>query len=595
MSINQGQFNIDAVGTVTIGEGHSSGNQITITIKNNSAAQVRTRITIGVKCGNTPEALLNANTVTIIATYAVTGKPQVNLSAIAPASDSRTWQTSSKGDALDAGQTVTIKLSTFESNTPPGKAIVDVQVQTYQNNAWTPALGTIPAENRRLTIEKEAEPKPSPAIHYFTVNPDYILHAGQTPVELGFYATGFDSLVMFRNNQEVQNWPSNEHPKNIDGSIADTFTDHPSITTAYRLEGKSKAEGEKRKVKYRSVQVISPGWNQVSLPQGYPARLFVSADFTPSESKTSSNRLYGIFIDSEGRAALYSSATGVDDWRLEPGDVPQDMAMSPGVAYHDKLWLIGGSCIDPADPGSDVWCYELNTDSEVRRWNKKTVRGPIFPDRMGHACIVSQGKLWVLAGYCSPTAFRDVWQLNDDEKGNLSWQQISEACGWNARVNPAAAAFTNVDNEEEVWIYGGSAKPQSDGLNDLWSTKNGRDWSKLSSTILPDPGIPLGATLVVYPKLGSSPSNVGDRLFLTGSFLEWATGAPPSRGNRVSSFLFEWHGLNLVWEERPVFNGWQQFRGENFYMQAISFNGFLFVWSLQPRINQALKLNILVS
>ena len=595
MSITQGKFIIDATGTVTIGEGHSSGNQISITVKNNGAAQLRTRVTIGVKCGNTTEALLNANTATIIATYAVAAKPHVNLSAIASASDSRTWQTSSKGDPVDPGQTVTIKFSTFESNTLPGKALIDVHVQIYQDGVWTSALTTIPPDDRRLTVEKKAEEKATPAIHYFTVNPDYILHAGQTPVELGFYATGFDSLVLFRNNQEIQNWPSNEHPKNNDGSIVGTFTDRPSITTAYRLEGTSKADGEKRKVKYRSVQVISPGWNQVSLPQGYPTRLFVSADFTPSESQAASNRLYGIFIDSEGHAALYSSATGVDDWRLEPGDVPDGMKMSPGVAYHNKLWLIGGSCIDPSEPGAEVWCYELNTDSEVRRWNKKTVKGAVFPGRMGHACIVSQGKLWVMGGYDSPTAFNDLWQLNDDEKGNLSWQQISAVSGWNARVNPAAASFTNVDNEEEVWIYGGSAKPQSDGLNDLWSTKNGKDWSKLTSTIRPDPGIPLGATLVVYPKLGSSASNVGDRLFLTGSFLEWATGTPPSRGNRVSSFLFEWHGLNLVWEERPVFNGWQQFRGENFYMQAISFNGFLFVWSLQPRISQALKLNILVS
>lgn len=593
MSINQGQFIIDAVGTVTIGEGHTSGNQISITVKNNGPSQPKVRITIGIKCGNTQEALLNATTVSVTATYAVGAKSPVNLSATT-STDSRTWQTPSRGDAVDAGQTVTIKLSTFESNTPPGKAILDVQVQTSQEGVWSPALGSIAPENRQLTVEKKAEKKTTPAIHYFTVNPDYVLHAGQTPVQLGFYATGFDNLVLFRNNQEVANWPSNEHPKNIDGSIAGTFSDRPSITTAYRLEAKSKADGDKRKVKYRSVQVISPGWNQVSLPQGYPARLFVSADFTPTESQAPANRLYGIFIDSEGHAALYSSATGVDDWRLEPGDVPQDMAMSPGVAYHDKLWLIGGSCVDPNEFGADVWCYELNTDSEVRRWNKKTVTGS-FPKRMGHACIVSQGKLWVLGGYKSPNAFKDLWQINEDETGNPSWERVAEACGWNPRVNPAAATFTNVNNEEEVWIYGGSVKPQSDGLYDLWSTKNGKNWSKLSSTILPAPGTPLGATLVVDPKLVSSESNVGDRLFLIGSFLEWAAGVPGSPGNRISSFLFEWHGLNEVWEERPVFNGWQQFRGENYYMQAVTFNGFLFVWSLQPSISQTLKLNILVS
>ena len=145
----------------------------------------------------------------------------------------------------------------------------------------------------------------------------------------------------------------------------------------------------------------------------------------------------------------------------------------------------------------------------------------------------------------------------------------------------------------EVWIYGGSTKPQTDGLTDLWTTENGIAWSEVSPTIEPEPGTPLGATLVVNPEVGSARER--DRLFLIGSFREWAAGSKTIQGNRVSSFIFEWHRLKQVWEERPVFNGWQQFAGENYYMQAITFNRFLFLWSLRPGVDQKLKLNILVS
>ena len=86
------------------------------------------------------------------------------------------------------------------------------------------------------------------------------------------------------------------------------------------------------------------------------------------------------------------------------------------------------------------------------------------------------------------------------------------------------------------------------------------------------------------------------RLFLLGSFQEWALGeAHGGQGNRISSYMFEWHSSMEVWESRPVFSGWQQFQGDYFYMQAVAYNRFLFVWSLKRSIAPTLKLNILIS
>jgi hypothetical protein len=352
---------------------------------------------------------------------------------------------------------------------------------------------------------------------------------------------------------------------------------------------------------YRTVQLISPGWNQIALPQGYPTRLFVNQDFSGSGVE----RLYGIFIDGNGKASLYSSATGVDDWRPEAhGEVPQHMATSPGVAYDNKLWLIGGSCVDANNPGSEVWCYEEDPNTKVRRWNKKSDFPRDMTARMGHACVVFRQEIWVLGGYNQQNAssYQDVWCLEkvsvSPEKYN--WELVSQKCAWSPRLNPAVVTFQKTQTDSELWIYGGSAKPQSGGLYDLWSTTDGTTWKQKSDTISPDPGTPLGATLVTYSLPDSPGSRISDRLLLIGSFLEWAPGRQPQdgqqgkSGNRVSSFLFEWQSLKLLWEANPAFKGWQQFRGDNFYMQAVAFNGFLFVWSLQPKIESTLKLNILV-
>jgi hypothetical protein len=606
--LNQDAFTIDATGTVKIGENQAGGNQILITITNTGARQPKVRVTVNVKCGATPEALLDTKSAKVSASYAnLTDNTTDSLSATSSSADSRSWQISSRGVAVDSGKKLTIKLSGFESNTPPGNAVVDVVVQIFKDNVWSPPADTVPEANRTLRVSKVAEQHAEPKIHYFTLNPDYVLHAGQTPIALNFYATGFDRLVLFRNNQEVENWPSNDHPKHVDGSIAGTFTDRPSISSTYRLEGKywkpATPDTEERRTVYRAVQVISPGWNQIALPQGYPARLFVNMDFSGSDMA----RIYGLFIDGAGKTALYSSATGVDDWRPEPGEVPEytdddgirrSLAMSPGVAYKGKLWLIGGSCVNPDSSSSVVWCYELDGQTPERRWRRKANFPPEMQPRAGHACVVvprqnRDGKivedLWVFGGVNNGVELGDVWRMADED-GN-KWVRIQPGGTiWPSRHMHAAVSFTPApDRSTEVWMYGGNREDVFQ--TDLWSSSDGGKTWKRCMGIFPQPGAPLGATLVAY--------NVGEaattqRLFLAGTFLDPA--GPGETSNRSSSAIYEWQWRNQIWEARPVPDGWERFEGSPFYMQAIAYNSFLFVWSLHTAITASRlpKLNILI-
>jgi hypothetical protein len=80
---------------------------------------------------------------------------------------SRSWQTGTRLIPLDKGKQLSIVLDTFESNTPPGDAVVDVLVQV---NATTPDLAdrSIP---RTLKVSKVADAPAESKIHYFTVIP----------------------------------------------------------------------------------------------------------------------------------------------------------------------------------------------------------------------------------------------------------------------------------------------------------------------------------------------------------------------------------------------------------------------------------------
>ena len=158
--------------------------------------------------------------------------------------------------------------------------------------------------------------------------------------------------------------------------------------------------------------------------------------------------MYAIFKNGLGTYALYSSATGVDAWRLELGDFPQVMGTSPGVYYRNKLWLIGGSSVFPNSPRNKVWCYGAD-----KSWKEKGDFPSTMPARMGHACVVFEDAIWVIGGYNNGTAYRDVWQGREVSEELLEWSPLQKQCEWAPRLNPAAAKWTPPDGSPEVWIY----------------------------------------------------------------------------------------------------------------------------------------------
>jgi hypothetical protein len=64
-------------------------------------------------------------------------------------------------------------------------------------------------------------------------------------------------------------------------------------------------------------------------------------------------------------------------------------------------------------------------------------------------------------------------------------------------------------------------------------------------------------------------------------------------GNRISSFMFEWHPDHEKWETTPVIRTWEQFGGDSYYMQSVAFNRFIYVWSLNADI-PAKRLNVFI-
>ncbi|CAL1158258.1 unnamed protein product [Cladocopium goreaui] len=95
--------------------------------------------------------------------------------------------------------------------------------------------------------------------------------------------------------------------------------------------------------------------------------------------------------------------------------------------------------------------------------------------RSGHAVVAFNEQIWVLAGENSPIGqsiyFNDVWASRDGRQ----WEQLSGSAPWCKRTSAAAAAFNS-----QVFVLGGVSESNT-YLNDVWSTADGRQWSELVS------------------------------------------------------------------------------------------------------------------
>ena len=180
---------------------------------------------------------------------------------------------------------------------------------------------------------------------------------------------------------------------------------------------------------------------------------------------------------------VWSRVTGGASWDARTGhDV---------VVFKGKMWVVGGNDGGEtyADDRNDVW-----SSSDGVTWTNANARGPAMPDtdpveyadhwfaRAGHAAVVFDNKMWLMGGSRgnrqgdSFAALNDVWSSTDGQ----NWTKVEESRTptaedphWPVRDAHVSVAFNN-----QIWIIGGASTGGS-ALRDVWSSnREGTLWTK---------------------------------------------------------------------------------------------------------------------
>jgi N-acetylneuraminic acid mutarotase len=150
-----------------------------------------------------------------------------------------------------------------------------------------------------------------------------------------------------------------------------------------------------------------------------------------------------------------------------------------GTVFDGKMWVLGG--VERYFDGTrenlrnDVWF-----SADGKQWKQATAAAP-WPARAYHGAVTFDGKLWVFGGGNYLPGYQglnDVWNSPD----GVNWTQVSEHAPWPPRIWFSAVVYRN-----RIWVLGGWSNEPSRNWNDVWHTADGKNWEQLKTKTIWSP------------------------------------------------------------------------------------------------------------
>jgi hypothetical protein len=450
---------------------------------------------------------------------------------------------------------IKITLANVISKTAPGKATLSFATDLSQ-------------DSQTLEIAKEAK---IPDIIYFISEPSE-----------GVQNLPGDSVTLKWRTYDLTDQTLNQ--TGISDPLAADFTTSEgskkitrvTADTSFCLKGYDGARAVERTL---TVKVLRSGWydRTITLQEGDPgypspetreqARVPQPKEYDLEPTlllNANDTKLYGIFrfiAQDRERASLFETNNPFGPWKFvnasvpgQLGCIPEGFSTSPGVYFDEKLWLLGGSQIDPEKCSNEAWCFDQKQD----RWESCGVAP--WSARMGHAALVYKNKIWVMGGRDEAgNALNDVWAFDVNTK---TWSSLGRAL-WAERC-----LFSPAEFRQQLWLYGGVQEPFSGNLyDDIFTYKDG-EWSKLNITGIIAGGLsrkPIASSLQVFK----------DKLFLFGKF---RTIDPEDKSEKVEPLAFSLSTPSTkTWDSFPN-DGLQNWGGDTtFSYQLLNFKNMMLI------------------
>ena len=439
------KIEIEPIATaLTIGDDYRDKNTITFKIVLEGNDDVWLKLQVPISSTGVLRQPEDANGVEVY--YTVGKNAPKTATVISPDEDkvenTRKWWLgdSQDGVRVSGNAELTVSITKILCRADAGRSEVAVEWQTGTEN------NTVPSE---ITKDKPSQPRSS--ILYFIAEPTSLIGTGT--VKLYWDVAGDQPATLITPSRTRVDVKSP-----VDETLSDTYTFYLKVG----IENK-----------HVTVNVLSLyRWFDIELSDNkFPSVIF--------RSQSNDDALYALCLSTGAvgeKAALYKSVDGITNWQAVSDTLPDEMESSPGLRLGGRLWLIGGSAVDPQQKSDRICYYDLKD----YRWHDATViySDPKvkFEERMGHACVSTDDKtFWVLGGLGQFNCLNDVWSFTLDPKNpnQLHASRLFESSDWRPRCMFSAVNFKGM-----IWVLGGVDSPNGNPLGDIWAITPGKTWGK---------------------------------------------------------------------------------------------------------------------
>ena len=150
------------------------------------------------------------------------------------------------------------------------------------------------------------------------------------------------------------------------------------------------------------------------------------------------------------------------------------------VVLNNAIYVIGGRSSNASSANNDVW----RSPDGGATWDRLTPEDPTkkFPPRYEHASVAAGGEIYVIGGLNPNTAsalergvLNDVWKSSD----GVAWSQVTTSTGGRFTKQ---SSHRSIFFSRDIYVIGGEDNDLAP-LRDVWKSRTGTGWEKLTVTI----------------------------------------------------------------------------------------------------------------
>jgi hypothetical protein len=192
---------------------------------------------------------------------------------------------------------------------------------------------------------------------------------------------------------------------------------------------------------------------------------------------------------------IWHSTDGTSWAKADLPSVQKDIYTTKYVQFNEAVYALGQN---QGNYLKMTFGSTIRRTTDFQKWETLAEKSNL-PNRIFHALLVFNNKIWLLGGFDGKAYYNDVWNSSD----GVHWTPITKGAAWSPRTIAAAVVYKN-----RLWIIGGSVidgdpVTNKNAAHEVWSSADGASWTLVSDRM---PGF-----------AGNSPIVFDNKLWLVGA------------------------------------------------------------------------------